>query len=124
MTYLDILRKETKEKIEDDSIINNLPYGWVYLKFDKNKKILRFNNYNEEQEEIEEYYREYPIRRDLYYKDLNRLIRYRMEDQERNYDTIFIDDIIEEFGDFDVEIQLDDNSNNEGNFSDNEYYSE
>lgn len=124
MTYLDIVRKESEQKTKDNSFINNIPHGWVYFKFDENKRIVRYNNYSEEYEAEQEYNREYPIRRHLYYKDLNRLIRYRIEDQERNHDTIYYDDIIEEFGEFDVVCDKDDNSSNEGNLSDNDYYSD
>tara|TARA_Y100001970_G_scaffold278081_1_gene383283 strand:- start:3021 stop:3395 length:375 start_codon:yes stop_codon:yes gene_type:complete len=124
MTYLDIARKESSNDQKDDSIINNLPYGWVYFKFDENKKIIRYNNYSEEDELEQEYYRDYPIRRNLYYKDLNRLIRYRIEDQERNYDTIYYNDIIEEYGEFNLDCDRDDNSSNEGNLSENDYYSD
>ena len=124
MTYLDIVNKQSEKNTKDNEIFNNLPNGWVYFKFDENKRILRYNNYSEEDELVQEYNREYPIRRHLYYKDLNRLIRYRIEDQEINHDAIYYDDIIEEFGEFDIGCDRDDNSSNEGNLSDNDYYSD
>lgn len=124
MSYLDIVSKESEQNTKDDSIINNLPYGWVYFKFDENKNIIRYNNYSEEHEAEQEYNREYPIRRHLYYKDLNRLIRYRIEDQEKNNDPIYFDDILEEFGNFDMDNEKDDASSNDGIFSDNDYYSD
>lgn len=124
MSYLDIISKESEQNIKDDSIINNLPYGWVYFKFDENKRIIRYNNYSEEYEVEQEYNREYPIRRYLYYKELNRLIRYRIEDQEKNNDHIYFDDILEEFGNFDIDSEKDDTSSNDGFFSDNDYYSD
>lgn len=99
-SYSAITQKTTEKDHEVSGM--KIPYGWTYLKFDENKRIMRYDNYDNSDDQREGFETDYYIRRDLYYKDIDRLIRYRIEDQEKNHDSIYFDDIIEEFGDFDT----------------------
>jgi hypothetical protein len=99
-SYSEITKKTTRV-VDEDASTMKVPYGWTYLKFDQNNNVLRYDNYCDVESE-NGFETNYSIRRGLYYKDLNRLIRYRIKDQERNHDQIYFDDIIEEFGDFDT----------------------
>lgn len=116
-SYSDITKKTTRVADEEVSGMK-IPYGWTYLKFDENKNILRYDNYQSEHTRGG-FETDYSIRRNLYYKDLNRMIRYRIEDQERNHDPIYFDDIIEELGDFDT-IPQDDSYDYDEVFSDSD----
>jgi len=118
MDYFAAANKNDRKSSEEDRM--EIPYGWTYLKFDENKKILKFDNFSDDYEFNHETEGEYYIRRDLYYKDINRLIRYRIEDQMVNHDPIYFDDIIEELGDFDEDPYANDSLEYEDGGSDSD----
>ena len=118
MDYFAAAKKEASVKSDKNRIV--IPYGWTYLKFDENKKICKYDNFSDDYEFNHVSNGEYYIRRNLYYKDINRLIRYRIEDQIANHDPIYVDDIIEEFGDFDEEPYANDSFENEDCGSDSD----
>ena len=75
--YSEILKRKKVKKVKQ----TKLPYGWCLLKLNGNK-IEQYNNYTQEDfnmmNEKYEMYRQ----RDLYYKNLDRLIRYKIYDLE------------------------------------------
>ena len=118
--YNEILKQKKVKKVKKVNK-NKVPYGWCVLKLNGNK-IEQYNNYTPESfKNMDEKYEMYR-QRDLYYKNLDRLIRYKIYDLECENEEINMETILEELGYYDDNEEIVNNEELEN--SEEEFYSD
>ena len=114
--YSEILKQKRVKPTNKTKV----PYGWCLLKLNGNQ-IEQYNNYTEnDMLRLNEKY-ETQRQRDLYFKNLDRLIGYKIYELECENEEIDMDSILEELGYYDDDENI---NNEEFENSDEEFYSD
>lgn len=119
--YSDIVKSVQKKKKSS----KNIPQGYTLLYYDKNRKFCQYQNFPPELlMDIENKYERFRLR-NLYLKDIDRLVQYRIADLEKDNHDYTIEDVLNYWGYYDDE---DNDSFNDvyddNNSGDSDYYSD